>query len=478
LTSALIGAVIAATAWTLTGAERGILQAQSRERLDGVTEGVSRLAEEGIRQHDPFMLLSHLVNLRKDHPEIAMAQVTMRGHASTIGQDGAGLIYWSRSVSEKRPVTYTISTTTGGATSPQLAVSTAGVSLTVPGQALVRIEEGRAPEFVSIKLGFVKASLDAEIDRALKPMIEKTVGIAGVFMLLGFGGAFMLGKLLTAPLTALSSAVALVGEGKLDVEVPARGNDEVGRLGRRFNEMTGKLSELMRFREDVLHTLTHELNTPLAGLKAYLELWIEQQPAGAPGSDVGPTMMAALQRMEHSLGSALQLFRSSAGIAEVDKKLVWVDELIREACVLFSMTAQSKKIEVSSIADGSAECLYADEALLRHVINNLFSNALKYTPEGGKVCLGLESDASELRFWVSDTGYGIKADDIPHLFTKFYRAQTGPKAGERIPGTGLGLSIAQKSVQAMGGMIEVESELGKGSTFRVRIPKLKQEAKS
>lgn len=432
ITAALIGSVVVAITLTVTRVQRAILEAESQARLDDLGTGVVRLAEESLTQSDRLMLVSYLMLLKTEHPALAVASITTRkdGHTSTIGADRPGLIYWRRSI----------------------------------GQSLL------------VSVGFDKAKLDAQIDRALRPLFRRTVAIAGVFMMLGVGAAFSAAKLLTAPVTALSFAVGQIKEGNLDVTVDVARDDEIGALARRFNEMTGRLKDLVQFRDDIMHTLTHELNTPLGGLKAYLELWSERGlPAGPQRDDVLQTMMTAVARMENSLGSALRLFKAASGLSEGARKLVWVDELVREICTLFALSATSKNVAIHGLAPEVAECVYADEELMRQVVTNLISNALKYTPAGGEIRVGLESDARELRFWVADTGYGIKADDLPRLFTKFYRSGTGSDAGEPIPGTGLGLSIVHKAVQAMDGTIKVQSELGKGSNFLVSIPKPKAE---
>jgi len=144
--------------------------------------------------------------------------------------------------------------------------------------------------------------------------------------------------------------------------------------------------------------------------------------------------------------------------------------VLRTAHRLFVPVAKSKRIDMVLNLPEAAAQVRVDEESLRRVVTNLVSNALKYTPEGGEVRLGLRDSPQEVSFWVSDTGYGIPAQDLPHLFTKFYRVGQREN-GQRIPGSGLGLAIAKKAVEAMGGSISVQSELKKGSTFSVVIPK-------
>lgn len=469
MTAGLIGAVVLSVAATVTRSQRGILEAESQERLEALMEGVGRLAQESLDSKDELMLMSYLKYLKGERPELGWAAVTRRNRTTQIGGEAPGLIVLTRTAVEKVPVTYTVKAyPTAGAPAADVSVSSSGLALSVRGNALVNVAEERKPEVTQVNLGFLRQALEAEIDRRLAPMVRRTVAIAALFMGLGALGALYLGKLLTAPLTALTAAVGAVGEGRLDTTVAEDRRDEVGLLERRFNDMTGRIKELMDFREDILHTLTHELNTPLAGLKGYLELWQDRKLPPEAQGEVVETMTAAVMRMEDSLGNALRLFKGPSGLAVVARKLVWIDDLFDEVLALLAPMAGSKRISVHPLPPAASEFVYTDEDLLRQVVTNLVSNALKYTPDGGEIRLGLEADAGEVRFRVADTGCGIKPEDLPLIFTKFYRADDPSR---RIPGTGLGLSIAHKAVASMGGRLWVESAVGQGSTFFVAMPK-------
>lgn len=423
MTVGLIGAVVLAVTVSVTSVQRSAIQDQSRRRLAGMTDGVARIAQESIKNRDRLMLLSYLMYLQKEHEELAFAAVTISGHTSTIGADRPGLVYWKSEA-----------------------------------------------DAVSLKLGFNAAILDAEISTALKPLTRRTAIIAAFFMLLGCAGALSLSKRIIAPLSKLSSAMAAVKAGNFDVMIPAPGGDEVGVLAKRFNEMTAYLKELTQFREDLLHTLTHELNVPLGGLKGYLELWAEGKiaAAGPERDEVVQTMTAAVLRMEQSLGNTLGLFRADAKRAP--KRSILLNDLLREACSLFTPEADAKKIKVVMPVDNVLACVHADPELLRRIVANLVSNAVKYASEGGSVRLGVDNGKDKVILRVQDDGCGIPADDLPHLFTKFYRA--GTDAGKkRVKGTGLGLSIAQKAAQTLGGAITVSSEVGRGTIFTVTLPK-------
>jgi|GEM_PF-3507380 len=440
LTAVLISAVVISMGALLARAQRRALADDAQQRLAAVMDGVTRIAQESVSARDELMLLSYLMFLQHERPELALAAVTYRGHTARVGSAQARLLVLTRTVSPR----------------------------SVPDRGL----GGGASPVIMVRLGFRQDRLDADLNRALRTFIARIISVAVLFIVLGMLGAAALSRLLTRPLMTLTSAVMAVGQGRLDVSVPVAGRDEVSVLEARFNAMTARLKGLTQFREDILYTLTHELNTPLNGLKGYLELWRDRKLPRDESErrEIIDTMLAAVLRMEQSLGNALRLFRGSdSGAQAAPRQVVWVEGIFNEVRNLLAPMARAKRITLHPLPPGAIAFLTAAEEPLRQIVTNLVSNALKYTPDGGEVRLGLKDAPQELQFWVSDTGYGIPAQDIPHLFTKFYRS--GSAGVQCIPGSGLGLSIAQRAAESLGGRIQVKSELGKGSTFLVVIPK-------
>jgi HAMP domain-containing protein len=233
-TSVLIGSVVFAAALAVSSAQRSALAAQ---RLQGLTDGVERLSRESLDNHDPLMVLSYLMYMQKEHPELAYASVTNDGHVTTLGAKRPDLVIWTGKAGPRRALDAT--------------------------------------------LGFDRGRLDAEVARALGPLTRRTAFISGLFMVLGWIAALLLARRLTGPLTALAAAADAVRKGNLDAALPSAGGDEVGALVGSFNAMTAHLKEDIQFREDLLHTLTHELNTPLTGLKGYLLLWQDGEAPSA-----------------------------------------------------------------------------------------------------------------------------------------------------------------------------------------------------
>ncbi|MBI5244803.1 MAG: HAMP domain-containing histidine kinase [Elusimicrobia bacterium] len=436
ITASIVCGVMLCTVFLVSRSQRGVLKEDAQRRLEGTLNSVLRVAQESIAASDELMLYGFVEALRRDRPEISSVTVIRGARAPrVIGEESAG----------RRVITRRLDASAG------------------------------SPEEIMVRFGIADREIEGEIARAFRPMLAQTMAIGLVFMALGICAALYVGKLLGEPLRLLAKAAGAVSQGDMDAKVPEGGRDELGALARQFNRMTASLNDLMRLREDLLHTLTHELNTPLAGLKGYLELWQDGKLDGEPTrqKEALETMAAAVSRMESCLAGALLLFRAQErGRHPERNKLVWVNEVVNEVIALFSGVAQSKGVALEALGEGEIGCVYTEEDLLRQAATNVLSNAVKYTPEGGRVLAGLKTTDAELTLWISDTGPGIPPESMKDIFSKFDRSGAGTKSREF--GTGLGLSIAKKAVEAMGGRIWVESEAGKGSTFYISIMKQPQ----
>lgn len=426
---ALVVAVLTMTAGSLLQMQRRILAAQERARIDVMIEGVERLAREAVLGQDQLMLLSYLRVLQREHPELAYAAVTWAGHTAQLGEQSPGLVFFSREVAGSR---------------------------------------GAGPS-ATLRLGLDSQILEERERQSRRPLIQATLALAGIFIIVGVLGAVYIARLVTLPLVRLAAAATAVGKGNLKVVLPVDGTDETARLSARFNHMTANLQALNQFKADIMHTLTHELNTPLMGLRGHLELL--QGGIGDSRAALA-TMLTAVMRMEESLSNALRLFSAQDHARRAGKlELVQVHALMQETCALFAPVAQTRKIVLVPPDPSMVGSLMSDKELLRQIVTNLVSNAIKYTPEGGRVSMGVTTASQHVTLWVSDSGAGIPRDKLNHLFKKFDRA-AGGAAIANVPGTGLGLSIVQQATQSLNGKVSVRSEDGKGATFLVSLPRM------
>ncbi|MCX5785344.1 MAG: HAMP domain-containing sensor histidine kinase [Elusimicrobia bacterium] len=477
ITSALIMSVVVSIAAMVIHTQRKMMHSQAIQRLEALMEGTTHIAKESFDSHDRLMAVSYLMFLQKAHPELAFASISYGGHNFKIGEESRELFYLERNVlSSAGPVRYTVSLYPSASGAPQssLQVSTGGISLQVSGSSTVKIEEP-ATDRGLVRFGFIRRIIDDEVNSALAPLINWTAGIAGAFLLLGLIVNAWVARLFTGPIEVLAQATGLLAAGRMDVSVPVRTNDELGTLTRSFNSMAGRLHELLESRDNILHTLTHEISAPLSGLKGYLELWQDEKIARDTKSsgEVLETMTAAVLRMENLLSNALKLFRGDAGLySGSEVKDVPLDKIFRETMTIFMPIARTNGVKIRPLYQlTKAVTITAPEELIKQIVSNLLLNAIKYTPSGGEVNVYLTETVDEAVFHVRNTGPGIASADIPHLFTKFYRAGQDRERGGRIPGAGLGLNIVQKAVTALGGRIFVDSKIDKYTLFLVRLPK-------
>ncbi len=223
----------------------------------------------------------------------------------------------------------------------------------------------------------------------------------------------------------------------------------------------------LRVKDEFVASVSHELRTPLTSIVGYVHILLERD-------DLPPDVVAQLEvvarnngRLHRLVADLLETARTDQGSMPVVRASTDLAAIVRECVEAAAPTAQRCGVELVQETPGTM-VLLADEERMRQVVDNLVSNAMKYTGAGGRVCVTLGIDGNRAELCVADTGLGIAATDRERLFTRFFRSR---QAEERsIQGIGLGLSIVKSIVESHGGRIEVESELGSGSVFRVRLP--------
>ncbi len=284
---------------------------------------------------------------------------------------------------------------------------------------------------------------------------------------------------LAAPLGELAAAARQIAQGKLDRRVPTKGTDEVADLARAFNEMAGGLQQAEMLRRNMVADIAHELRTPLTVIQGNLKAILD---------DVYPlekteiaTVYDETLILNRLIGDLRELAQAEAGQLSLSVRPTDVAPVVSSAVALFDETARQKGIELDVSVPPDLPQAQADPDRVRQVIQNLLANALQHTPAGGRVTIqasvtgdqSLHPDRSPL-LTVSDTGPGIAAGDLPHVFDRFWRAERS-RSRER-GGSGLGLAIAKHLVEAQGGQIGVESQEGAGSSFWFTLPCAQPEA--
>jgi signal transduction histidine kinase len=224
-----------------------------------------------------------------------------------------------------------------------------------------------------------------------------------------------------------------------------------------------QLRQQEEMKKGVISTVSHQLKTPLTSIRMAIHLLLEEKIGTLTEKQV-ELLVAAREdsdRLHSILNNLLDISRIEYGKAQIEFRAVPPHSMISEAVEPFRRAAQDQGVSLTVEIPGDLPEVQADTTRINHVFGNLLSNALKYTPPGGKIILSAKADEERVKFSVSDTGRGIPSKYLPRIFEQFFRV---PDQGAET-GAGLGLAIVKEIVEAHGGTVDVESQEGKGATF-------------
>jgi len=222
-------------------------------------------------------------------------------------------------------------------------------------------------------------------------------------------------------------------------------------------------------RKDFIAHLSHEFKTPLTSIKSYSEMLMDGEvDEGETQKEFYNIINIEADRLASLVQNLLSISRMEMGNLSISKALVKTDLLLKDSLAAIETAANNKNIFLEKNVSENTPSLVGDKELLKVAIINILNNAVKYTPENGKVVFSLFNQNGSIIIDVSDTGYGISQEDLPRIFDKAYRSED-PRVREA-SGSGLGLSITQEIIQLHGGEIEVDSESGKGTHFVITLP--------
>lgn len=362
--------------------------------------------------------------------------------------------------------------------------------LVVSAEALARVAQGdslftnvtveRVPLRVYVSpliargqiIGVIEVAQSLEsVNLTLRRLATLLIGGIVAGLALAFGVGALLARSALAPIDRVTHAAQSITRAHdLTQRIePTKTQDELGRLIATFNEMLARIEEFFRAQQRFVADVSHELRSPLTAIRGNLDL-LRRGAAAEVGAR--QAALAAIEsesaRMQRMVADLLLLAQADAGV-KIQKQIVELDTLLLD--VYRQARLMAKDVKVSLGSEDQAQVL-GDADRLKQLLLNLVDNAIKYTPAGGEVTLSLARDAQWVRVAVADTGVGIPAQDLPRIFDRFYRVDKARarEASSSGGGTGLGLAIAKWIVDAHGGRIEVQSEVGKGSVFTVWLP--------
>ena len=464
----------------LQGQKRAIIKTQEENRV-GTVKGLRQVAREAILVQDDTDMVNFVKLLKRSQPNgYAMilepnGQVRVHTDPTLIGKNltdaptRKALTYQNRA----SPLTQNLTLTEDGMERQILDLS------------LPLIIGYDPPEFLgTVRVGFDKKAIKAGIDLAYRREMRRIVWAFCLALLIGLVGALILATLITRPLATLKAGSQKIGEGKLDHRIHITTNDELEDLADEFNLMGQKLGELDEMKRDFVSSVTHELRSPMTSIRGYMDLLLN----GAAGnlSSLQKDYLSVIKnnavRLGRFIDNLLDVAKIEAQKLKLTPDITDVHQLGHEMVVLFKPQVDEKKIQLVNEVPKNLQKAFVDKDRIAEVLINLTSNAIKFTPDKGKILISGKEGPNYIELGVHDSGLGIPDGQADKLFNKFeqvqaHQKQKGTKKAQK--GTGLGLAIVKGIIEAHGGKIWVKSPgaLGKGSSFYFTIPKLTPEIK-
>ncbi len=330
------------------------------------------------------------------------------------------------------------------------------------------------------KISSARATNEREVEAAMVGLHHRgqlavqwgLVG-AGISILVGLVGIFFLTHSMNRPLRELRRGIRSLSHEGVSEPIRILSQDEFGELARAFNEMAARLSEEDRIRSDFISMLSHEIRTPLTSIRESVNLIAEEVMGEINDRQRRFLEIASLEleRISNLLNHLMQISRIEVGALKIMPHPMDPGDLVKESLYRLLPAAEAKGVAMHAQVETGLPQAMGDHDHLQQVLLNLLGNAIKFSPSGSEVTVRVEPVSEESGIWikfsVKDSGPGIPSEEQPLIFHKYYRV---PGMREQVDGVGLGLSISKHIVEAHGGSIWVESQLGQGSSFGFTLP--------
>lgn len=279
--------------------------------------------------------------------------------------------------------------------------------------------------------------------------------------------AALLSRIITRPMRQLATAAGKIAAGDLSQRINNISKDEVGEMSAAFNAMAEQLDKKEKSRRRLTADIAHELRNPLSIIQGNLEAWLDGVIEPNPGQIASVYDETVL--LSRLITDLRDLSLAEAGQLKLHQSFTDLSELIIAEISNIKNRYEEKKISIHTQLTSSLPLAYIDSDRIRQVLHNLLDNALRHTPIGGTINISTSSDSpSWITVRVSDSGSGIHPDDLPYVFDHFYKADRSRQRSHS--GAGIGLAIVKQLIDAHGGKVWVESQLGKGSSFYFTLP--------
>ncbi len=354
------------------------------------------------------------------------------------------------------------------------------------GDAILQSYENEAGEIVSVAstpvmvgdtrlgtalVGFSEGILRDSIRESMAATTRRIVIVTAIILFAGIIGSFIMAYTMIKPIDQLAGGARKIGNGELGYTIDVKTRDELGDLAKEFNTMALRLKELDEMKENFVYSLTHDLRSPLSAAMGYISLLLSGafDPLSSKQFETLTDVKSICDRLLSLINDILDYAKIKSGKMEIDPAPADMRQLVEKIIQTLKPLGSEKNVELScDLPEDSVEAVIDADKVERLTVN-LISNALKFTPENGRVKVSLEKSEKDFTVAVADTGIGIPPDQIETIFGKFSQLKEHQKHS-RIKGTGIGLSIAKAIVEAHGGKIWVESKENEGTVFYYTIP--------
>nr|WP_239549259.1 HAMP domain-containing sensor histidine kinase [Scopulibacillus daqui] len=274
-------------------------------------------------------------------------------------------------------------------------------------------------------------------------------------------------RYIVKPIIKLTEATKQIAKGKYNIQLNVKRRDEIGKLANHFSQMAKNLQQLEAMRQEFVSNVSHEIQSPLASIQGFSQTLQTKNLSEKQRQHYLAIIEDEARRMSHLSKQLLTLAALDKEESLLEKRTFDVAAQIKQVIFMTEWGWREKDLAIEM--DLPQTLIYADEQLMHQVWTNLILNSIKFTENGGSISLKLRSKDSKYHIEIKDTGIGIAESDLPHIFNRFYKADKARVRKEA--SSGLGLAITKKIIELHNGQIHVESQLDKGTTFHIFLPK-------
>ncbi len=349
-----------------------------------------------------------------------------------------------------------------------------GTVTVLPGRPPIRYHivrvEGADPSIRSMLVG---AGVD-EVLLGPQALARSMLVIAPFLLLISLLVGLWLARTSLKPLESMIDELTAITDGRSlhrRLPVDPGSSDELARMSQAANGMFARLEQSFAAQQRFVAEASHELKTPLMVLRAGVERALTNPKVPSESLEPLDESLEEINRMSELVDSLLMLARADEGRAPLAVEAIDLREIVNEAVETAQILGEAKHLGIRTAIPGAPVTLPVDKTRIRQLLLNLVTNAVKYTPHGGEIGVEIADDGAAVSLVVSDTGIGIAAGDLTHIFDRFWRADPARTRDDERAGTGLGLAITKWIAEAHGGSIAVQSRPGKGTTFTVSLPR-------